>query len=212
MQRQGTMISVILLLSILLTSCGNAGSSDNPDTTTENTDTETIAEETTTADTSPDPKLEPVDCGGKEYNILSREIDGYTFPYSEFYSEEQNGDTVLNGDDMFGLTCNAFCWQPLFAGTDSLIIQKDKDDKPYLAWGSERNMAVMGKIIGLLNDRSSTILVNQFPELEDAGGWGNASIKMFTEDRALFRIEIIYGVLQLRDMDTDFGLLPMPKY
>ena len=95
MQRQRTMISVILLLSILLTSCGNAGSSDNTDTTTENTDTETIAEETTTADTSPDPKLEPVDCGGKEYNILSREIDGYTFPYSEFYSEEQNGDTVL---------------------------------------------------------------------------------------------------------------------
>lgn len=73
-------------------------------------------------------------------------------------------------------------------------------------------MAVMGKIIGLLNDRSSTILVNQFPELEDAGGWGNASIKMFTEDRALFWIEIIYGVLQLRDMDTDFGRLPMPKY
>ena len=35
---------------------------------------------------------------------------------------------------------------------------------------------------------------------------------MFTEDRALFWIEIIYGVLQLRDMDTDFGLLPMPKY
>ena len=65
MQRQKTMISVILLLSILLTSCGNAGSPDNPDTTTENTDTETIAEETTTADTSPDPKLEPVDCGGK---------------------------------------------------------------------------------------------------------------------------------------------------
>lgn len=94
MQRQRTMISVILLLSILLTSCGNAGSPDNPDTTTENTDTETIAEETTTADTSPDPKLEPVDCGGKEYNILSREIDGYTFPYSEFYSEEQNGDII----------------------------------------------------------------------------------------------------------------------
>ena len=65
MQRQRTMISVILFLSILLTSCGNAGSSDNHDTTTENTDTETIAEETTTADTSPDQKLEPVDCGGK---------------------------------------------------------------------------------------------------------------------------------------------------
>ena len=366
MQTQITMISVILLLSILLTSCRNARSSDNPGTTTENTDTETIAEETTTVDTSPEPKLEAVDCGGREYTVLSRMVDGYCYPYSEFLAEEQNGDvindavfqrnsyiedkynltikaveskdlssdakrsisagdndydlifpmtshafamsldglfmnigdipyidtdmpwwrsslledvsiggrnyfitgdlnlsslngvgvvyfnkdlaeernitdiyntvragkwtidrlteyckgvtsdingdTVLNGDDMFGLTCNGFVWQPLFAGTDSLIIDKDDKDIPYLAWGSERNMAVLSKITGLLNDRSSTILVNQFPELQDAGGWGNASIRMFTEDRALFWIEIIYGVLQLRDMDTDFGLLPMPKY
>ena len=35
---------------------------------------------------------------------------------------------------------------------------------------------------------------------------------MFRENRALFWIELIYGVLQQRDMDADFGLLPMPKY
>lgn len=132
--------------------------------------------------------------------------------YCKGITQDLNGDTVLNGDDMFGLTCNAFVWQPLFSGTASRIIEKDDDDIPYLAWDNERNIAVIEKLISLLNDRDSTILVNQFPVLQDSGGWGNASIKMFTEDRALFWIEIIYGVLQLRDMNTDFGLLPMPKY
>lgn len=132
--------------------------------------------------------------------------------YCKGITQDLNGDTVLNGDDMFGLTCNAFVWQPLFSGTGSRIIEKNDDDIPYLAWDSEQNIAVIGKLVALLNDRDSTILVNQFPVLQDSGGWGNASIKMFTEDRALFWIEIIYGVLQLRDMNTDFGLLPMPKY
>lgn len=132
--------------------------------------------------------------------------------YCKGITQDVNGDTQLNGDDMFGLTCNAFVWQPLFSGTGSRIIEKDQDDMPYLAWDSERNIAVIEKLVSFLNDRNSVILVNQFPELQDGGGWGNASIKMFTEDRALFWIEIIYGVLQLRDMNTDFGLLPMPKY
>lgn len=132
--------------------------------------------------------------------------------YCKGITNDINGDGELNGDDMFGLTCNAFVWEPLFYGADSLIIEKDDTDIPYLSWNSEKNIAIFEKLVALLNDKDSTILVNQFPELQDAGGWGNASIKMFSEDRALFWIEVIYGVPQLRDMNADFGLLPMPKF
>lgn len=138
-------------------------------------------------------------------------IDRFT-EYCKGVTKDLDGDGVLDGNDMFGLTCNGFVWQPLFSGFDSRIIEKDSDDIPYLAWDSVKNVSAITKIVSFLNDKGSTILVNQFPELQGAGGWGPASIKMFSEDRALFWIEIIYGVLQLRDMDTDFGLLPMPKY
>ena len=45
--------------------------------------------------------------------------------YCKGITQDLNGDTVLNGDDMFGLTCNAFVWQPLFSGTCEEIIKKN---------------------------------------------------------------------------------------
>jgi len=132
--------------------------------------------------------------------------------YCRDVTRDLNGDTVMNGDDMFGLTCNGFVWQPLYAGTAGRLIGKDSSDTPYFNWGSEKNIEIITKIVNFLNNHESVILVNQFPELQEAGGWGPASIQMFSENRALFWIEIIYGILQLRDMNTDFGILPMPKY
>ncbi len=138
-------------------------------------------------------------------------IDTFT-EYCRGITADLNGDGVFNGDDMFGLTCNGFVWQPLYGGTGSAIIPKDENDIPSFAWGSEHNVNIINKLIGFLNDKESVILVNQYPELEEAGGWGPASIRMFSEDRALFWIEIIYGIHELRTMETDFGILPMPKY
>ena len=43
---------------------------------------------------------------------------------------------------------------------------------------------------------------------------GNYSIgsKMFTEDRVLFYGEVLSYVINLREMETPFGVLPIPKY
>lgn len=131
--------------------------------------------------------------------------------YCNGVTSDKNSDQVINEDDIFGLTTNGFAWQPFFAGTDSLIISKDENDIPVLNWDSERNIEVIRGIVEFVNDRESTILTNQYPKLGSIG-WGQASINMFRENRALFWIELIYGVLQQRDMDADFGLLPMPKY
>ncbi|MBQ3176243.1 MAG: hypothetical protein IJB52_00320 [Clostridia bacterium] len=132
--------------------------------------------------------------------------------YCRGVTADVNGDGTMNGEDKFGLTVNGFVWQPFFAGTGSRIIDKDAEDIPVLNWDTEENINAISRIVNFVNDRESVILVNQFPELQTAGGWGQASIDMFSENRALFWIEIIYGVHQLRTMDKDFGILPMPKY
>ena len=132
--------------------------------------------------------------------------------YCRGITRDVNGDGVMNGEDAFGLTCNGFVWQPLYAGSDSILVGKDADDMPSCMWNSAKNTGIISRLVTFLNDHESVILVNQFPELQDADGWGNASVRMFTEDRALFWIEIIYGVSTLRNMDKDFGILPIPKY
>lgn len=138
-------------------------------------------------------------------------LDRFT-DYCRGITMDLNGDQQLNGEDMFGLTVNGFVWQPLFAATNSVIVGKDSEDIPYFAWDTPHNLEVIERIVNFVNDRESVILVNQFPELQDANGWGQASIDMFNEARALFWAEQIYGVHTLRNMDTDFGILPYPKY
>lgn len=138
-------------------------------------------------------------------------LDTFT-SYCKGVSMDLNGDQMLDEKDQFGLTVNGFVWQPFFSGTGSTIIGKDEDDIPVLAWDTERNINIMTKLINFMNDKESVILVNQYPTLQVNGGWGQASIDMFSENRALFWIEIIYGVQQLREMDKDFGILPIPKF
>ncbi|MBQ7719228.1 MAG: hypothetical protein IJT56_01480, partial [Clostridia bacterium] len=64
------------------------------------------------------------------------------------------------------------------------------------------------KVIEILNNDETTLNVNHVKTNEDLGG---LTVRRFREDKALFFIELIYGVPPLRDMDSDFSLLPMPK-
>ncbi len=120
-----------------------------------------------------------------------------------------DGDGETDADDRYGVVASSFAWQPLYAGTDSRIIDKDSSGIPTLYWDSEKNVDIIDYIINLMSDRERSLNVNHFPEVGDLGA---ATYNTFREDRALFFVEIIYGVLQLRDMQSDFGILPMPKY
>ena len=81
-------LSVILLASIILASCG--GEPTQPETTTEPTETtETTVEDTTL------PPPEVRDFGGKEFNIYIRyATDGWDWNVNDFAVDEQNGEPV----------------------------------------------------------------------------------------------------------------------
>lgn len=128
---------------------------------------------------------------------------------SRIVTEDLNGDGVYNQDDKFGLDCSSFAWQPFYYGTDNLMIKKDSNDIPYFDANNEKMYDSIVKIITLLNDKTATLNVNH---LSGVGDLGLLTVNMFKTDRALFFIELIYGVPPLRDMDSDFGLIPMPKH
>lgn len=130
--------------------------------------------------------------------------------YCRLITRDIDGDGVLGLNDQYGLDCSSFAWQPLYYGTDSMLINKDKDDLPVLSWADEKNADRITSIINMLNDESQTILINRYSA--QVSNLGDETVKIFKEDRALFWIEVMYGVPQLRSMNSDFGLLPMPKF
>lgn len=120
-----------------------------------------------------------------------------------------NGDGTLDKDDYWGLICNNFAVDCLVSGTGYKMLLKDDNDLPTLNVPTEKFYAVLdgvGKVLSLENgamlvDRTST-------QTEAREYWPEHAI---TEDRALFWIGNLKCVERLRGMETDFGIVPMPK-
>ncbi len=119
-------------------------------------------------------------------------------------TSDLNGDSKINkNDDMFSITCWFDYAHALFYGSGSHMVAKDSDDIPYLDWDIERYNSVYQKIYDLIHGTEGNY------EKSDHEG----SFKVFHEGRAYFcgitfqKIELF-----LRDMNDDYGVLPLPKY
>lgn len=125
-------------------------------------------------------------------------------------TQDLDGGGKMDENDRYGIVCSSFAWQPLFYGTGNLLIEKNEEDLPYLSAGSEKNYNAVSKVIGLIDNYDTTLNVNNRSVTQS--NLGQVTIDVFNEGRAVFFIELIYGVPEFRNMDDDFGLLPMPKY
>ena len=79
---------------------------------------------------------------------------------------------------------------------------------PYLDAASENNYDAIAAVVAFLNNDASTYNVNHSTGVSDLGA---LTVDMFKNDQALFFIELMYGVPEFREMESDFGLLPLPK-
>ena len=98
-----------------------------------------------------------------------------------------------------------------FYAADLSFIQKDGEDMPYLdATNNEKIQNVLDYSIKVMRDTQLTIDAHKWVHVDP---WATRLTEAaFKEDRALFYAEVLSTIISLRSMDTDFGLLPMPKY
>jgi ABC-type glycerol-3-phosphate transport system substrate-binding protein len=91
------------------------------------------------------------------------------------------------------------------------FIQKDGDDLPYLdSKDNEKIQNVLNYSLKVMRDTQLTIDAHKWVHVNP---WATILTQdAFEEDRALFYAEVLSTIINLRSMDTDFGLLPMPKY
>lgn len=124
---------------------------------------------------------------------------------------QDNGNGVVDHEDQFPIASTIDLIQGLFYAADARFIRKDSEDIPYIDYLNDRNTAVIDKIIDIyFKDNKITFDCHDYASV-------NASVhliaqEMFEEDRALFYSEVMQCAIRLRDMDTDYGILPMPKF
>ena len=123
-----------------------------------------------------------------------------------------NGDGMMTFDDSFGLyTPHDVVTLSLLTGAYSNIFEKTSETEIIFNMGSEKFSNVIDKINLFMNYGEGVFNPANSKWKVPSDEWGYAS-KLFTEDRAFFMCEVVDCARRYRFMESDFGILPFPKY
>lgn len=115
-------------------------------------------------------------------------------------SSDLNGDGKYTKDDLFG-TINGDITDARIACFDLPLSSQNDDGTLELVMMSEKFVDVYSKIYDYYSSSNSVFKI---------GGFNNESL--FAEDHLLFFPFLIVGAEDLRDMESDYGIIPWPKY
>ena len=125
--------------------------------------------------------------------------------YCQKVSEDVNGDGRMNHNDKYGLGLNSYGALTFSYGSGVQFVLKDNNDIPYLELNDERFTTFFQDFIEMVSDKQTIMLGERMPDRIETIN------KAFKEDRLLFLNEILNRTTLFRDMDTDYGIVPMPK-
>jgi len=121
-------------------------------------------------------------------------------------TKDLDGNDRWTKDDQYGLVGNLHSQMAVFYGAGENIIKKDSDDMPYLVIKNESYLNAFTRVCEFLNTDKTTA---------DAFKLGTNEEIMFCEGKSLFASVLVATVRApnniLREMEYQFGLLPMPK-
>ena len=123
-------------------------------------------------------------------------------------SADLDGDGELGENDRYGFACNLYGSDCFLFGSGYSISKKNKDDIPEINTISESFIDSFTKVIQIMNDETVTLFADkkQYKSQRQTLPWNS-----FKEGRILFYVETSVFISLLRDMEIDFGLIPLPK-
>jgi ABC-type glycerol-3-phosphate transport system substrate-binding protein len=125
-----------------------------------------------------------------------------------------NGDGFMSAfEDRWGFCVfNDTIHALLVSGGGSLAL-KDENDIPYMSFTSPRNIAVLDKVFDMLFNPDYVLFARNIPPIGRQAATGLEVYKAgFEEDRILFLWARMRVVELFRGMESDFGIIPLPKF
>lgn len=122
-----------------------------------------------------------------------------------------NGDGLMDGEDLWGLGNEVYNTPVMLVGSGEKLFSKDENDMPYISMNTPRANDVLGKVFDLVYNKSITLMAEDFNSKE-MNAWFDVIIPAFHENRMLFFMTGMLIIPFFRNMEDDFGILPIPKY
>jgi len=126
-------------------------------------------------------------------------------------SRDLNGDGIMGPEDLFGHLTEASGSYNLFVGAGGRIALNNAGNYPELTINNENTSAIIDKILITMGNRNFTLLADDYSG-QFSNPWDELTRPMFKNNQGLF-YSIGMGTANLmRDMEVDFGILPLPKF
>lgn len=130
-------------------------------------------------------------------------------------SSDLNGNGEYDLDDLYGfLQADSVCIFSFATACGLKVIDKDNTGTPYISINNEKTFDVIDKVNVLFHQSESSMSAYLPAMVQGAVEGDKISIAtgMFGNDQALFYVTLLYTAEQLREMESDFAILPYPKY
>ncbi len=123
-------------------------------------------------------------------------------------SRDLNGDGVMNENDLWGFITEYSALYYFYTGAGYPSIQKIGGEYK-LTIGEEKTYNIIEKILVIGTEKKTHSLVCDDGTLKGDYDTGKA---MFNNNQGLFGAGQLRGMTQMRDVESDYGALPIPKY
>ena len=120
-----------------------------------------------------------------------------------------DGNGTMDVYDRWGLVGCDMNTSMFFLGSGERFTRKDENDLPYLTMSLESITRALDIVFNLQFDREVVQSVQDWPG-HSANGWEDPVRVNFRADRALFYTAGLLTYTLLRDMESPFGMVPMP--
>ena len=125
----------------------------------------------------------------------------------ETVMKDANGNGERDEEDVFGYLAHHKMVLPSFwIGAGEKSMELDEEGTPVLSMSDERFVSVIEKVFAMTYDNNA-----RFKTAEDENV-PTVCRQMFAAGHSLFLDSSLFWVSALRDMETDFGIIPYPKY
>lgn len=135
-------------------------------------------------------------------------LDNY-FSMAEAVAHDLNGNSRVDKEDSFGLACGGDAEEGFLLGCDVRYSKHDSENIEITIMG-ERTVNALEKIDKFMKTKSVVMTDKTFSTANNV--WFELFIPTLADSRSLFYVNQLLCALNMRSMDVDFGVLPMPKY
>ncbi|MBE6725953.1 MAG: hypothetical protein E7576_12335 [Ruminococcaceae bacterium] len=120
---------------------------------------------------------------------------------------DANGNGERDNEDVFGyLAANKMVLPSFWIGAGEKSMEIDENGVPVLAMNDERFVSVIEKIFAMTYDNNARFKTSEDSDVP------TACRDMFATGHSVFLDCSLFWVSALRDMETDFGIIPYPKF